>query len=316
MRILVTGVTGFAGGHLAEALLVRGGIELIGVTRGTDWPSTKSQLSGRVQLHRCNLTSPAAIEAVLRQVQPEQIYHLAGYAKTGESFREPEEAWAGNLTVTRALYDGVVRWGGRPRILFVGSALVYGEGGGPDHPQDENGLLRPSSPYASSKAAADLVSYQYTVNPGLDIVRARPFNHIGPRQLPPFAIPSWAEQIVAIERGQTPPVLETGNLASRRDLTDVRDMVAAYIRLMEGGRTGEAYNIASGQIWSMKEVLDRLLAVAGIQVEVRSRSDLVRPTDPSVLRGDASRLRRETGWTPRFSLEQTLTDILAFWRSQ
>jgi len=315
MRILVTGVTGFAGGHLAEALLLRGGVELHGISRGSSWPAARPELAGRVQLRTCNLCSPPAIEAVLRQVQPQQIYHLAGYAKVGQSFREPDEAWVGNLTVTRALYDAVVRWGGRPRILFVGSGLVYGESSA-GAVQDENSLLRPSNPYASSKAAADLVSYQYTVDPGLDIVRARPFNHIGARQLPGYAIPDWARQIVAIERGQAPPVLETGNLTPRRDLTDVRDLVAAYILLMERGRTGEAYNIASGQSRSMQEVLDRLLAVAKVRVEVRPRHDLVRKTDLSVIRVEIGRLQRETGWTARYSLEQTLTDILAFWRTQ
>src|SRR5262245_33246912 len=136
MRILLTGVTGFAGGHLAEALLLRGGVELFGISRGTDWPAATAKLASRVQLHMCNLGSPAAIEAVLRQVQPQQIYHLAGYAKTGESFREPNEAWAGNLTATRSLYDAVVCWGGQPRILFVGSGLVYGDSGDATHPQD------------------------------------------------------------------------------------------------------------------------------------------------------------------------------------
>lgn len=316
MRILLTGVTGFAGSHLAESLLARGEVELFGITRGTGWPSYTSELARRVRLHTCDLGSPAAIEPVLRQVQPEQIYHLAGYANAGASFREVDEAWAGNLTATRSLYDAVVRWGGRPRILFVGSGLVYGDSGDPAVAPDESSLLRPTSPYASSKAAADLASYQYAVNPGLDIVRARPFNHIGPRQSPHYAIANWARQIVAIERGQAPPVLATGNLATRRDLTDVRDMVAAYMLLMERGRTGEAYNIASGQSRSMQEVLDRLLTLSRVRVEVRPRDDLVRKADLSVVRVDTSRLRRDTGWSARYSLEQTLTEILSFWRSQ
>ncbi len=295
---------------------MRGGVELHGLSRGSDWPAGCAHLAGQVRLHACDLCSPADVEALLRQVQPEQIYHLAGYANAGQSFREPDEAWAGNLTATRALYDGVVRWGGRSRILFVGSGLVYGDSSDPTRAQDEDSPLRPTTPYASSKAAADLVSYQYAVNPGLDIVRARPFNHIGARQAQHYAVPNWARQIVAIERGQAPAVLETGNLTPSRDLSDVRDVVAAYVLLMEHGRTGEAYNVASGQSWSMQEVLDRLLAAAKIRVEVRQRSDLVRSADLSVIRVDTGRLRRETGWKPRYTLEQTLTDILAFWRTQ
>jgi GDP-4-dehydro-6-deoxy-D-mannose reductase len=316
MRILLTGATGFAGGHLAAALLAHGSVELHGVSRHADWPAPWLELAGQVALRSCDLCSPAEVEAVLREVRPEQIYHLAGYANAGRSFAEPDAAWAGNLTSTRNLYDAILRWGGRPRILFVGSGLVYGDMDDPAAVPDENFILRPNSPYASSKAAADLMSYQYSVNPGLDVIRARPFNHTGPRQLAHYAIPNFARQIAAIERGQAPPILETGNLSACRDLTDVRDMAAAYLLLMERGRIGAAYNIASGKSWSMQEVLDRLLALAGLKVEIRPRADLLRKTDLSVVRVDAGKLRRETGWTPRYSLDQTLTDTLAFWRTQ
>ena len=252
----------------------------------------------------------------MRDIQPQQIYHLAGYAQVGRSFDEPDAAWTGNLAATRSLYEAVARWGSRPRILFVGSGLVYGDPATPDESQDERCLLRPTSPYAASKAAADLLGYQTALNPGLEIVRARPFNHIGPRQSSQFAVANFARQAAAIERGERPPVLETGNLSSRRDLTDVRDTVAAYVLLMQKGRAGEAYNIGSGQNVSMQTVLDRLLALSGLQVEVRTRAELMRTVDQAVARVDATKLRRETGWTPRFSLDQTLADTLDYWRSR
>ena len=204
-------------------------------------------MAPHMTLRACDLCDRDAVEAALRDIRPQQIYHLAGYAQVGRSFDEPDVAWSGNLTATRALYEATARWGGRPRILFVGSGLVYGDPDGPDQSQDENCLLRPNSPYAASKAAADLLSYQTAVNPGLDIVRARPFNHIGPRQSSQFAVANFARQAAAIERGELPPVLETGNLGSRRDMTDVRDTVAAYVLLMQKGRSGEAYNVGSGQ---------------------------------------------------------------------
>jgi GDP-4-dehydro-6-deoxy-D-mannose reductase len=316
MRILVTGVTGFAGGYLAEALLARGETDLHGLSRRGEWPTEWRHLAGRVRLLACDLTDRAAVETVLRQVQPQRIYHLAGYPHVGQSFREPEAAWAGNLGATRTLYDAVARWGGQPRILFIGSGLVYGPSASPDEGQDERCLLRPTSPYAASKAAADLASYQATWHPGLDIVRARPYNHVGPRQSPLFAIPHFAKQLAAIERGQTPPVLQTGNLSPRRDLTDVRDMVHAYLLLMDKGQTGEAYNIGSGQTVSMQSVVDRLLALSGQTVEVRQRAELVRTTDQAVVRADPSKVRQETGWSPRFSLDQTLRDTLDYWREQ
>jgi GDP-4-dehydro-6-deoxy-D-mannose reductase len=316
MRILVTGVTGFAGGALAEALLARPGVQVVGVSRGAAWPALWSHLADRVGLHQADTQDPPSIAKVLRQVQPEQVYHLAGYAQVGRSFQEPDAAWAGNLMVTRALYDAVARWGGKPRILFVGSGLIYGDTSGPDEVQTELTPLRPNSPYAASKAAADLASYQYTRHPGLDIVRARPFNHIGPGQSAEFAIANFARQIVAIERGRQPPVLETGNLSPRRDLTDVRDMVNAYLLLMEKGRTGEAYNIASGTLHTMQSVLERLLALVGLKVEIRPRGTLVRSTELVGVHVDTTKLRQATDWAPRHSLDGTLRDTLDFWRGR
>jgi GDP-4-dehydro-6-deoxy-D-mannose reductase len=312
MRNLVTGVTGFAGGHLTEALLARGE-EVVGVSRRAAWPAEWRHLAGMADFRSCDFAA-AAVEAVLHAVQPERIYHLAGYAQTGRSFQEPEAAWSGNLGATRALYEAVLRWGGQPRILFVGSGLVYGDADTPGQMFDENCLLRPTSPYAASKAAADLVSYEFARAPGLDIVRARPFNHIGPAQSSEFAVAHFCKQVAAITLGHAAPVLETGNLAPRRDLTDVRDVVRAYILLMERGRSGEAYNIGTGQTFAMQEVVDRLVGLSGVTVEVRQRPDLVRAADAAASRADAGKLRRETGWAPALSLEQTLRDTLEFWR--
>jgi GDP-4-dehydro-6-deoxy-D-mannose reductase len=299
------------GTWLVEALLERGET-VVGMSRQAAWPPEFRHLAGRVVLHACDITNGDRLEAILRAVQPARIYHLAGYSHAGRSFQEAEAAWEGNLTGTRRLYDAVHRWGGKPRILYVGSGLIYGEQ--PTAPTEESALA-PSNPYAASKAAADLASFQYTCNPGLDIVRARPFNHIGPRQSPQFAVASFARQIALAERGSGPAVLETGNLRPERDLTDVRDMVLAYLLLMERGRCGEAYNIGSGQSQSMRTVLDWLLALTRQPVEVRAREDLVRPTDQERVLVDASKLRRETGWTPSYPLQQTLADILDYWRA-
>jgi GDP-4-dehydro-6-deoxy-D-mannose reductase len=308
-------VTGFAGGYLAEGLLAAGA-EVAGFARHGAWPPAWAHLTDRVDLRACDLCDQAATEALLRDIRPTRIFHAAGYAQVGASFREVEAAWDGNLTATRRLYEAVVRAGLRPRILFIGSGQVYGGGEDPGRSHDEESPLRPNSPYASSKAAADLLSYQYARNPGLDVVLARPFNHIGPRQAPQFAVASFARQLVAIERGQVAPVLEAGNLSPERDLTDVRDTVAAYLLLMEHGRTGEAYNVGSGRSYPMRLVVQRLVALAGLDVEVRQRPELVRPSDQAVTRADAGKLRRETGWAPRFALDQTLQDTLDYWRTQ
>jgi GDP-4-dehydro-6-deoxy-D-mannose reductase len=192
--------------------------------------------------------------------------------------------------------------------------LVYGEAHDPDHAHDESCPLQPASPYAVSKAAADLLSFQATCHPGLDIVRARPFNHAGPRQSPDYAVASFARHIAAIENGRQPTVIETGNLESRRDLTDVRDTVRAYQLIMDKGATGEVYNIATGVSPSMQSVLDRLLSMTRVPIRVQSTAGARRPADTRVVRGDASKLCRATGWKPALTLEQTLLDTLEFWR--
>jgi GDP-4-dehydro-6-deoxy-D-mannose reductase len=314
MRILVTGVTGFAGGHLAEALLAPANAELHGLSRRALWPPEWRHLEGRARLWACDMADFRPLADVVGQVRPDAIYHLAGYAQPGKSLNDAAAAWASNLTATRNLYDAVVHWGGRPRILYVGSGLVYGEAKTSERAHTEDSPFRPASPYASSKAAGDLISYEYTRTHGLEIVRARPFNHIGPRQSPEFAVGHFARQLAAIEKDHQPPFLETGNLRPERDLTDVRDIVQAYLLLMARGRPGEAYNVASGRTHSMQEVVDRLLTLTSARVEVRQREDLVRSTETAVIRGDSGKLSRETGWAPRYRLEQSLRDTLDYWR--
>ena len=307
MRCLITGVTGFVGRHLAAALTAAGH-ECVGVARDPG-PSP-------VPVHAADLTDPAAAEAVLRAVRPEWVFHLAGYADNGRSYREPAAAWDGNLTVTRTLYDAIARTGLRPRILYVSSGLVYGDAGPGEHVCTEETPLRPASPYAASKAAADLLSYQQTRSPGLDVVRVRPFNQIGPGQAADYAVANFARQVVAVERGQANAVEVRGDLTARRDLTDVRDMVKAYVRLLEVGRPGEAYNAGSGRTYVMQDILDRLIALSGVPVRVEERMDTSRQADTAVSRADTRKLREATGWGPAYALDRTLADVLADWRAR
>jgi GDP-4-dehydro-6-deoxy-D-mannose reductase len=315
MRILVTGCTGFAGGYLIEELAAQGHRTVFGLHRGRG-ADKHSHLSGKLAgLVTCDLNDRKAIVTALADVQPEWIFHLAGYAHVGRSFQEADAAWEANLTATRNLYEAILCWGGRPRILYVGSGLVYGAPSSDEQLTNEDCPLHPENPYAASKAAADLASYQYLHASGLEIIRVRPFNHIGPRQSPDFAVPHFARQLAAIEQGLQPPILETGDLSVRRDLTDVRDMVRAYVLLMERGQRGDVYNAGTGQAHTLQSVLDRLLALAGVRVEVRQVASLLRAKDTAALRADAGKLRHTTGWAPSFTLDQTLMDILQYWRS-
>ncbi len=315
MRVLITGITGFAGGHLARLLLSRGQA-VVGLARGTAWNDAAADLAQHVELWACDLGDAAAIEAILRRVRPEQVYHLAGYADAGKSFHEPDAAWEGNLTASRCLYAAILHWGGRPRIVHVSSGSVYGEPVDPGQPLDERSELRPNSPYAASKAAADLLAYQVFRTNGLPIIRARPFNHIGPGQSSSYAIASFARQIAAIERGQQPPVLRTGNLWVERDLTDVRDVAEAYRLLMERGKPGEACNVASGQSLPMQTYLDRLLAQSEVRIRIEADAELARKVDAPRVRVDNALLRRTTGWKPQRTLGESLVDTLQYWRQK
>jgi GDP-4-dehydro-6-deoxy-D-mannose reductase len=324
MRTLITGATGFVGSHLAECLLAAGDA-VSGLARNASWPPELAHLAAHVPLHAADLRDAERVESVLAEVRPDRIAHLAGFADAGGSFRDPDAAWAGNLAATRTLYYALARRNLSPRILFVSTGQVYGptkkvsgtfsEEKVPDtFFLDEAAEFRPVSPYAASKAAADLLSYQATCHPGLPVIRVRPFNQVGPRQPPQYAAGHFARQLARIEAGLAPPRLEVGDLSARRDLTDVRDMVEAYRLLLDRGRPGEAYNAGSGIAVRMADVLDLLRAQCRVPVEVIPRADRMRPADTGGILADAGKLRRETGWAPRIPLGQTLADTLDSWR--
>jgi GDP-4-dehydro-6-deoxy-D-mannose reductase len=313
MRILITGITGFVGGHLVEAL-VPGNHALFGFGRQGVWPPSLSYLAEKAQLIQGELADVPCVDRVLKETRPDWLIHLAGYANPGRSYQESERCWHDNLTATRVLYDALARSEFRPRILYVSTGLIYGEPDEPDGACDEHTSLKPATPYAVSKAAADLLSYQYTRNPGLDIIRVRLFNQIGPRQSADYATANFARQIAAAEVGKQSPLIETGDLTASRDITDVRDMVAAFPMLLQFGKSGEAYNAGRGQTHRMQDLLDKLIGMARVKVEVRQKTEPGRKADTTVTRADSSKLHKLTGWMPQILLEQTLADILDDWR--
>ena len=314
MRILITGITGFVGGHLTEALRAEGGHTLVGVSRQAAWGPAWGHLAGAADLHAVDLLDGAAVERIVRDLRPEWVFHLAGYANPRKTNEEPDLCWQDNLTATRSLYDAVARSGARPRILFTSTGLVYGDPDGPEQAFDEQAVLRPASPYAASKAAADLMSYQYTRSPGLDVVRVRLFNQIGPRQSTDYFSARFAQQIAAIEAGQLAPVVQTGDLSAHRDLADIRDTVRAFRLLIERGATGDVCNAGRGRTWRIGEVLDKLVNLSRVPVEVKQTIPPGARADTAVTRADTTKLRRVTGWEPRYELDQTLTDVLNYWR--
>jgi GDP-4-dehydro-6-deoxy-D-mannose reductase len=253
------------------------------------------------------------VRRAVATLRPSRIYHLAGVPHVGGSWDATEPTLAGNVLSTHYLFDALRRAGVRARVLVTASATVYAPS---DHPIAEDGAIAPGSPYALSKLAQEMRALRAPVEDGLDVIVVRAFNHTGPRQTPACAAPSFARQIARIEQGVQPPVVRAGNLAPRRDLSDVRDVVRAYVALMERGVSGAVYNVASGTGRSIGEILHALVARARVKVTVETDPALLRPNDTAALIGDIARIHRDTGWRPEIPFEQTLDDLLEYWRTQ
>jgi GDP-4-dehydro-6-deoxy-D-mannose reductase len=310
MRVLITGVSGFAGRHLAELLSRQPELELHGLVRSQN----NFSLPANTRVHRADLLDEPALRSVLWLVQPQQIYHLAGYANPAGSFREARQAWQANLTATLNLYDSCLsELSEKPRILFVSSGAVYAELQ-QGQMVTEDSPLGPRSPYAASKAAADLASYQYWIASQLPIIRIRPFNQVGPGQSPHFALGRFAEQLVRMEQGEQPPVIRVGNLEAERDFTDVRDMVRAYSLLMAKGYPGEVYIAAAGESRPMRWYLEQLLKSTKVDVRVETDATLFRPKETQNLRVNSQKLHKLTGWSLQIPISQTLDDLLNSYR--
>jgi GDP-4-dehydro-6-deoxy-D-mannose reductase len=305
--VLITGAAGFAGSHLAE--LLAPAVHLVCWSREAAAPG----LAPSAQWQQIDLLDRDAVRTAVAAVRPAQIYHLAGVPHVGGSWDATTPTLAGNVLATHYLFDALRRAGVRARVLVTASATVYAPS---DEPITEDGAIAPGSPYALSKLAQELLARRAPIEDGLDVVVARAFNHTGPRQTPAFAIPSFARQIAQIERGAQPPVIRTGNLAPRRDLSDVRDVARAYVAVMGHGGSNVVYNVASGVGRSIGDILHSLVARARVRVTVETDPALLRANDTAALVGDYRRLNRDTGWKPEIPFEKTLDDLLEYWRTR
>jgi GDP-4-dehydro-6-deoxy-D-mannose reductase len=273
-------------------------------------------LRDRITLLECDLRDASSTRDTLERVRPDWIFHLAAQSFVPTSWTAPTESLTTNVVGQVNVFEAVRKLDMHCRIQLACSSEEYGLVQPDEVPIKETNPLRPLSPYAVSKVGQDLLGYQYWMSWKLDCVRTRGFNHEGPRRGPVFVASDFARQIANIEKGIRPPVVSVGNLDARRDFTDVRDMVKAYWLALEKGRPGEVYNICSERAWSIREVLDMLLGMTNAKIEVRQDPARLRPSDVPVLLGDCSRFRNETGWKPEIPFEQTLRDMLEYWRAR
>lgn len=311
-KVLITGAEGFAGRHLARHLHAEGA-----EVHGTHIVDCElEELDGLATVHRCDITGQGQIRDVLREVQPEEIYHLAAQSSASLSFREPQLTFRINVLGTLNLLEAVREAGLRCRCLVVGSCEVYGAVRDKLQPIKEESPHAPVSPYGISKATQEMLARHYWAVYNLPIISVRPFPHIGPGQSPIFALPNFAQQAAEIELGKREPVIRVGNLSVRRDFLDVRDVVEAYVMALRKGEPGSVYNVCSGKARSMQDMLQMLLSFSTVEVRVEPDPERLRPADIPVLWGDPGRLQCLTGWAPRRELRQTLGDLLDSYRAR
>jgi GDP-4-dehydro-6-deoxy-D-mannose reductase len=324
MRVLITGAAGFAGSHLIEFLLRKsseryawGGdaIEIFGADRWRVKRENIAHLESAFHYREFDMTDRGSVLGLIREARPDRIFHLAAQSFVPTSWQAPQDTITTNIIGELNLLEAVRECAIEPAIQIACSSEEYGFVAPEETPITEENPLRPLSPYAVSKVAQDLLGYQYHRSYGMKIIRTRAFNHSGPRRGEQFATSAFAKQIAEIEAGRRDPVIRHGNLAARRDISDVRDVVRAYWLATEKGEPGEAYNVCSEIHWSMAEVLDFLLSISKARaLSVEEDPALMRPSDVPLLFGSAAKFRTRTGWAPEIDLKRTLTDLLDYWR--
>ncbi len=312
-RIFITGCTGFVGDYLVAHCRQRyPHAELFGLTSPA---SPRQETESALQFLTADISQREAVQQAVVHARPDLVFHLAAQSSVASSWQDPVRTLRVNAEGTLHLLDALRHEGLAPRIVLIGSGEQYGMIRPEDNPIREECPFRPANPYAVSKAAQDLYGYQYFAAYGLPIIRARPFNHFGPRQAATFVVASFARQIALIEAGKAPPVVPVGNLLARRDFLPVEDVVDAYVALAEQGQPGEAYNIGSGHARSIRSILDLLLTLTPTTIEIYEDPARLRPVDVPLLEADTSRLQAHTHWRPRVPFERALQNTLEYWRT-
>ncbi len=315
MRILITGITGFVGSHLAEYLLSEGH-EVYGIVRWRSKMENISHIIDELKIVNADIRDGYSLQTVLQEVKPTYCFHLAAQSFVKESWNSPLETLSTNVLGTTNVLEAVRRTDKDCTVVVAGSSEEYGLVSPSETPIKETNPLRPMSPYGVSKVATDKLGCLYHMSYGLNVIVTRAFNHSGPRRGEVFATSNFAKQIAEIEAGSKEPILYVGNLEAQRDWSDVRDIVRAYWLAATKCKPGEVYNLCSGEAMRVGDMLKCLLAMSKVQIEVRQDPNRMRPSDVPILLGNCSKFKIITGWEPVIPFEKTLQDLLDYWRQK
>lgn len=324
MKVLITGITGFAGSHLADYILANfPEVEISGIKRWRSKTENIEQFKDKFKFYECDIKDAHNVYEVIDEIRPDKIFHLAAQSYVPASWESPTETLTINITGQCNILEAVKKVKSKekdydPVILIAGSSEEYGLVYSEELPIKETNPLRPLSPYAVSKVCQDLLGFQYWHSYKIKSIRSRAFNHSGPRRGEVFVDSNFAQQIAKIEKGKQKPIIKVGNLDAKRDFTDVRDMVKAYWLATEKCQSGEIYNICSEKAYSIKEVLDKLLSLSTVKdIKIEQDPARMRPSDVPLLSGDCTKFKQATGWKVEIDyLNQTLEDMLNYWRER
>ncbi len=312
LKLLITGVEGFAGSYLAQW-----GLEQGAVVHGTVYPRASLRNIEAIKglhTHPVDILEADRLAELVKAIKPDYIFHLAGQSNVFASNELADQTLKTNVMGNFNIIEAVRKSAIKARVLIVGSANEYGKVPKKEHPINEQQPLNPDNPYAVSKVCQELMGHYYAKQHNLDIVTVRPFNYIGPRQALGFVCSDFAHQLVQIERKEKPPLMEVGNLNVYRDFTDVRDMVRGYWLALAKGKKGGLYNLCSGQYYSIKSLLNSMIAMTGCKVEIKIKAGMIRSNENRCFYGDCTKFQNITKWKAQIPIEETLRDILDYWR--
>ena len=311
MKALIIGAAGFVGSYLIHHLKNDLNWEVL----ATKMPQETIAIDD-IAIYDLDILDKESIQQLLSELRPDAILHLAAQSSVGVSWKNPDLTIDVNIKGSIHVLDSIRTLDYTPRVLLIGSGEEYGHILPTETPISEDTVLRPGNIYAATKACQNMLGKIYADAYQMDIVSVRAFNHIGPNQTPIFVVADFCKQVAEIEAGLIPPVIHVGNLSAARDFSDVRDVVRAYGLLLQKGKSGETYNVGSGHAITIEEILRRILLQSKITIQVEIDEEKLRPVDVPIIEADISKLQACTGWKPEITLDQTITDVLTYWRNK